>query len=69
MLQPEDSLCSSGKCSCYPYFHMYCTGIPAVHVESSVDLKIYGVTGGGMNGQMGGPRGSGGLFNSPMPDR
>ncbi|KAK3861539.1 hypothetical protein Pcinc_032513 [Petrolisthes cinctipes] len=24
--------------------------------------------GGGMNGQMGGPRGSGGLFNSPMPD-
>jgi len=25
--------------------------------------------GGGMNGQMGGPRGSGGLFNNPMPDR
>lgn len=25
--------------------------------------------GGGMNGQMGGPRSSGGLFNSPMPDR
>ncbi|XP_071520740.1 heterogeneous nuclear ribonucleoprotein L isoform X14 [Panulirus ornatus] len=24
---------------------------------------------GGMNGQMGGPRSSGGLFNSPMPDR
>ncbi|XP_066953931.1 heterogeneous nuclear ribonucleoprotein L isoform X20 [Macrobrachium rosenbergii] len=24
--------------------------------------------GGGMNGQMGGPRSSGGLFNSPMPD-
>ncbi|XP_042229054.1 heterogeneous nuclear ribonucleoprotein L-like isoform X9 [Homarus americanus] len=25
--------------------------------------------GGGMNGQMGGPRSSGGLFNNPMPDR
>lgn len=46
-----------------------CTGQPPVHVERGVELNMYGVTGGGMNGQMGGPRGSGGLFNSPMPDR
>lgn len=45
------------------------TGIPAGHVARSVALNMFGVTGGGMNGQMGGPRGSGGLFNSPMPDR